>query len=132
MLVTFFDTLTSNSFFPQITFPTRFSGRCGTLIDNFFVKYSPIGAGNVSGILTHRLSDHQPYFLVIDPIPVKQVPPKMIDSRRLNTKNINDFADALSASNMYDQLNTDKECDPNENYNILNSIISNSINELND
>ena len=84
----FFDTLTSNSFFPQITFPTRFSERCGTLIYNFFVQYSPIGARNVSGILTHRLSDHQPYFLAIDPILVKQVPPKMIESRRLNTKNI--------------------------------------------
>ena len=91
--------------------------------------HSPIGARNVSGILTHRLSDHQPYFLVIDPILVKQVPPKMVESRRLNTKNINDFVDALSASNMYDQLNTERGCDPNENYNILYSIISNSINE---
>ena len=53
----------------------------------------------------------------------------MIESRRLNTKNINDFVDALSVSNMYDQLNTDRKCDPNENYNILHSIISNSINE---
>ena len=53
----------------------------------------------------------------------------MIESRRLNTKNINDFVDALSASNMYDQLNTERGCDPNESYNILHSIISNSINE---
>ena len=101
----------------------------GTLIDNFFAKYSPIGARNVSGILTHRLSDHKPYFLVIDHILVKRVPPKMIESHGLNTKNINDFADALSACNMYDQLNTDRECDPNENYNILHSIISNSKNK---
>ena len=36
---------------------------------------------------------------------------------------------ALSACIMYDQLNADKEDDPNENYNILHSIISNSINE---
>ena len=43
----------------------------------------------------------------------------MVESRRLNTKNINDFVDALSASNMYDQLNTERGCDPNENYNIL-------------
>ena len=101
----FFDTPTSNSFFPQITFPTRFSKPCGTLIDKFFVKYPPIGATNVSGILTHRLSDYQPYFLVIDTILVKKVPPKMIESRRLSTKNINDFVDSLSACNMYDQLN---------------------------
>ena len=30
---------------------------------------------------------------------------------------------------MYDQLNKDKECDPNENYNILHSIISNFVNK---
>ena len=41
---------------------------------------------------------------------MKQVP-KMIESRRLNTKNINDFVDVLPASNMYDQLNTDRECE---------------------
>ena len=33
----FFDMLTSFSLFPQITFPTRFSDRKGTLIDNFFL-----------------------------------------------------------------------------------------------
>ena len=36
----FFDTLTSNSFFPQITFPTKFSKRCGTLIDQLLCKIS--------------------------------------------------------------------------------------------
>ena len=114
----FFDTLTSNSFFPQITFPTRFSERCGTLIDNFFVKslrYFNTSALRPSTILLVIL--------------VKQVPPKMIESRRLNTENINDFVDALSVSNMYDQLDTDRKCNPNENYNILHSIISYSINE---
>ena len=125
MSVTYFGTRTSNSFFPQITFPTRFSERCGTLIDNFVVKYSPIGATNVSDILTHRLSDHQPYFLVIYPILLKSVPSKMIESRRLNTKNINDFVGALSVCNINDQLNTDKEYDPNENKNILHLIILN-------
>ena len=30
---------------------------------------------------------------------------------------------------MYDQLNTDRECDPNENNNIVHSMFSNSINE---
>ena len=32
-----FDMLTSFSLFPQITFPTRFSDRKGTLIDTFFL-----------------------------------------------------------------------------------------------
>ena len=34
----FFDLITSFSFFPKITLPTRFTNNNGTLIDNFFCK----------------------------------------------------------------------------------------------
>ena len=34
----YFDMLTSLSYFPKITLPTRLSGNCGTLIDNFFCR----------------------------------------------------------------------------------------------
>ena len=33
----FFDILTSNSYLPKITLPTRFTDATGTLIDNFFL-----------------------------------------------------------------------------------------------
>ena len=36
----FYDTLTGFSFFPKITFPTRFSSLNGTLIDNLLCKIS--------------------------------------------------------------------------------------------
>ena len=36
----YFDMLTSLSYFPKITLPTRLSGNCGSLIDNFFCRIS--------------------------------------------------------------------------------------------
>ena len=42
----FFDIITSHSFYPQITLPTRLSDRSGTLIDNFFCKLT----SNVSDV----------------------------------------------------------------------------------
>ena len=36
----FFDLMTSYSFYPKITMPTRFSNKKGTLIDNFFCNFS--------------------------------------------------------------------------------------------
>jgi exonuclease III len=47
----FFDTLTENSFYPKITFPTRFSNKHGTLLDNFFCKLTDSTLNTTSGIL---------------------------------------------------------------------------------
>ena len=47
----FFDLLSSHSFFPTITLPTRFSERTGTLIDNFFCKLSYTTLNSTSGVL---------------------------------------------------------------------------------
>ena len=47
----FFDMLTSFSLFPQITFPTRFSNRTGTLIDNFFCSLTIYTLESTAGIL---------------------------------------------------------------------------------
>ena len=38
----FLNTVTSHTFFPKITLPTRFSDRNSTLIDNFLCKLIPI------------------------------------------------------------------------------------------
>ena len=62
----FYDTLTGFSFFPKITFPTRFSYLNDTLIDNLFCKLSQIMLQSTAGILIKQFSDHQPYFLFIE------------------------------------------------------------------
>ena len=51
----------SESFFPKITLPTRFSLRNGTLIDNIFCKISDTTLNTPSGILIKIFSDHHHY-----------------------------------------------------------------------
>ena len=49
-------------FFPEISLPTRFTDRTGTLIDNFFCKVSEISLKSSPGILIDTFLDHQPKF----------------------------------------------------------------------
>ena len=62
----FVDLLTSNSFYPKITLPTRFSHLNATLIDNVFSNLNLNTLDDTSGILINKLSDHQPYFTLIE------------------------------------------------------------------
>ena len=66
MYSSYFDALISHSLFRQITFPTRFTRTNGTLIDNFFCKLSQSMLESTAGILIKKLSDHQPYFMLIN------------------------------------------------------------------
>ena len=57
--------LIRHSYFPKITFPTRFSRTTGTLIDNLFCMLTRTTFDITSGILTKSFSDHQPYFIFL-------------------------------------------------------------------
>ncbi len=46
----YFDMLTSHSFYPKITLPTRFSNNHATLIDNFICKLTETTLETTSGI----------------------------------------------------------------------------------
>ena len=54
----YFNSILSQSFFPKITLPTRFSDRSCTLIDNFLCKLSSGFSQSTAGILISRISDH--------------------------------------------------------------------------
>ncbi len=56
----YFDMLTSNSFYPKITVPTRLTNTHGTLIDNFLCKLTDNTFDTLSGVLIKMFSDHQP------------------------------------------------------------------------
>ncbi len=55
--------LTSNSFYPRITVPTRLTNTRGTLIDNFLCKLTDNTINTTSGVLIKRFSDYQLYFI---------------------------------------------------------------------
>ena len=59
----FLDLMTSNSFAPGITKPTRITGHSKTLIDNIF--FNEIYDGIVTGNITASISDHLPQFMLI-------------------------------------------------------------------
>ena len=59
----FLDSMLSNSFYPQITLPTRLDRNICTLIDNIFMKLSSSYNDRAAGIIFTRISDHFPCFL---------------------------------------------------------------------
>ena len=69
----FFETMLSHNFYPQITRPTRFSDRKGTLIDNIYLKSNHTQSQTSSYILATCISDHLPCLLKLN---LKQAKPK--------------------------------------------------------
>ncbi len=59
----YFDKLTSYSFYPKITVPTRLTNNNGRLIDNFICKLTECTLDTTGGVLINTFSDHQPYFI---------------------------------------------------------------------
>ncbi len=51
----YFDTLTSHSFYPKITLPTRLSNTHGTLIDYFLCKLYETALDTTTGILIKKV-----------------------------------------------------------------------------
>ena len=120
----FFDTLTSHSFFPTITFPTRFSNRNGTLIDIFFCKLTEASISSLSGIIINQFSDHHPYFISMNIMKHKHTLPKFIKVRNNSKSALNNFYNEIAGINILDQLDTNPLANPNENYEKIEKIIT--------
>ena len=120
----FFDSLTSQSLYPKITMPTRFSNRSGTLIDNFFAKLSPATYGAKCGILTKKFSDHQPYFMCLNTPLKEEIRIKFIKIKNNSPINITKFKDGLKSSIKLKEIKHNVNTNPNISYNILCTEIS--------
>ena len=123
----FFDMMCSLGFFPKILLPTRITPRSMTLIDNFFCKHSGIFCDLQAGILTHKLSDHQPYFLSIS-IPgggaTERPVVAPVHKRPLNKSESLKFKQILSEGLPKLQFSHNLEECPNNNYNTLSTFLS--------
>ncbi len=119
----YFDMLTSHSFYPKITLPTRFTNKHGTLIDNFLCKLTETTLDTTSGILCKKFSDHQPYFTILNNFQLKYIPVTYIKINKQNKESIEKFEKDILASNKLNNINADLTQDPNINYNILNETI---------
>ena len=81
--------LISNSFYPHITLPTRFSNNNGTLIDN------------------------------LNNVQLKDKPPKYITIRIQSQQAISNFVHDITSSDVNNKLNQSPNADPNVTYNML-------------
>ena len=109
-----YDTLIGISFFPKITFPTRFSSLNGTLIDNLFCKISELMLESSAGI--KQFLDHHPYLILIDNVPLKNSPPKLIKIHLQNEIYMWNFVSEINNSNIMEKNSLS---DPNNNYTII-------------
>ena len=62
----FFDLFVTQSFYPKIVQPTRFTKKKGSILDNIFCKLNENMSKSYSGILLSYISDHLPIFTCLD------------------------------------------------------------------
>ena len=110
-------------FFPEITLPTRFTDRTGTLIDNFFWKVSKISLKSSPGILIDKFSDHQPYFTLFDLKPLHDSPPKFITISKHSPDALINFGNELESCDLIDKIDISLGGNPNDNYTKLQDIL---------
>ena len=113
--------------YPQITLPTRFARRSCSLIDQIFCKFSKASQQSTSGILFGALSDHFGCFSCIDIFKNKgKLKDRYIRVYNQSEDDVNRFYIDLENSLSKSSFDTNIFCDPNENYNKLESLIKNS------
>ena len=118
----FFDLMTSYSFYPKITLPTRIGNTSSTLIDNIYCKMTQNTTMSSSGIVYSSISDHFPYFMSFKPNTSKKKTkqaPKFIKKKISSPEAIEKFKQDLMAHDFSKDLpslvGTD-DINPNENY----------------
>ena len=125
----FFDLLTSHSMYPQITLPTRFSEKHGTLIDNLFCKLTKTILESRAGILIKQFSDHQPYFIFMDTTQNKQLNPKTTKIHMETNEALLKVKHDIHAADIYSKMDKSPNADTNSNYNLIDQIIETTKNK---
>ena len=119
----YFDVFVTNALFPLITLPTRVSKHSSTLIDQLFCKLKDVRKLNSSGIIKSNLSDHFPYFAVVDICKAVIHKPKFVTVNNNSESAFQSFSGEIATTLNNWNLNRSLFNDPNENYNTLQNII---------
>ena len=121
---TFFENVTSQGFYQKITRPTRISENSNTLIDNIFTNN--LGNKHTSGILTSPIADHFMNFCILEGDQHISQNSRYIEIESITANSIQNFKKSISKADIISKIDTSISANPNTNYNILSSIISNS------
>jgi len=120
----YFNMILSQSFLPNITIPTRFCNTRASLIDNILSKFTSSCRDIItSGVITNRISDHQPYFICVDLNFRVRKKIHTIKMTKYTREAINDFKQELKRQNIVQQINRSETGGPNEQYIVLDNII---------
>ena len=122
----FLEMLTSHSFFPKITLPTRFSRMNASLIDNIYCRISNNTLSSSAGILLKQFSDHQPCFLFVDSITTEIATPKTVRIQTNSAEALAKLSNELYEQNITTQISTNPFSNPNTTYDKVLSIIDNA------
>ena len=124
----YLESLASLGFFPTLTLPTRITEGSATLIDQVFTNNDKKDF-HLSGIIFSNISDHFPYFYCINTLNEYKKHIKFIYSKNNNKKNIDNIYSEVVKTDIMHLLDPDPNRDPNFNYNILEQIITSSVNK---
>ena len=114
----------TNSFYPKLILPTRFSSKSCTLIDQIFCKTTNATRSASANIIISDISDHLPYYISITKLKSNQSNMKYIKVRQNSIKAMQGFCDALDKANIINAFNSDLTLDPNVNFNILENMLT--------
>ena len=105
--------LTSHSFFPEITLPTRLSRNDASLINNIYCRIRNNTLSSSAGILLKQFSDHQPCFLFVDFITTEIATPKTVRIQTNSAEALAKISNELYEQNITTQISTNLFSNPN-------------------
>ena len=121
----FLTNIITNGFLPNITLPTRISETTASLIDNCLCKLHCKKTS--SGVLIHKISDHQPHFVTLSLKSKRHFTHKTIQIRKINDAALTAIGENVNL--ITENLNLSENACPNDNYALFSSILHSSIDE---
>ena len=108
-----YENLTTHSFMPLITLPTRHSDTCDTLIDNIFTNN--YDQHHTNCILTRVVSDHQMTCCMLSRNTIEENTNLLIEVETINQHTLVNMGYDLNHQNIYSTLYHNGEATVNEN-----------------
>ena len=115
----YFDLFVTHGLYPQIRLPTWVTKTSATLIDHLFYKAVDMNLPPCSG----NISDHYPYFLLLDIVQKSTHKPQYIKVNNYNENSLQKFCSEIVQNMRYWSTDINLHSDPNANYNTFENII---------
>ena len=122
----FLNMLLDMQLFPTITCPSRITQTSATLIDNIFIS-EKFQQDYDSALLVTDTSDHLPIMCLLKQTKITDKTPLMFESRSLTSEKLNVVKNKLHLEDWHGLL---IKTDVDENFNLLNDKISDTLDEV--